>query len=102
MSDEKICRAWQQIADTPEGRLALAALFESVGLYQEIVPETPLQAGISIGQRNIAVRIAGWCGVDPQSFVSDVKAHNSEIDRLFSAGVGGAEVRLDANGRAPI
>jgi predicted component of type VI protein secretion system len=81
-ANEKVANAWRQVWESPEGRLALGELFLSLNLYSEAIPTDPIQAGIVIGERNVAARIARWVGRNPQDFVADAKDDVDLIDRI--------------------
>ena len=70
-ADKEISDAWRTVAGTPAGRLAIAELMMSLNLYSEINATTEMQAGIAIGERNIAARIARWIGRKESEFVSE-------------------------------
>jgi hypothetical protein len=80
--DSRVAEAWRTIAMTEHGRLALAELFLSLNLYSEIPGSDPITAGIAIGERNVAVRIAAWCGRKPETFMADAAEDVDLVDAM--------------------
>lgn len=79
---QKIAKAWQDFYATNEGALAVGELMMALGVYSEINAENSFQAGVAIGQRNVAARIAKYLEMKPQTYVSDVKTSLRELDAL--------------------
>ena len=83
-AQDEVSAAWRHISQTPEGRLAMAELFMSLNLYSEIQATDVMQAGIAIGERNIAARLARWCGRKEEEFVQDVGEDVELLERMMS------------------
>ena len=73
MSEEKIKSAWRTIYDTPHGREAIAWLMAEAGVYDVQAPSNEMHAGIMIGERNIAVKVAAMCGRAPEVVVEETR-----------------------------
>jgi hypothetical protein len=86
LSEARIAAAWRAVYDTPDGRQAIGHLLVELNLYSEIIPQTELQAGILLGQRNVACRIAKWIGRKPERAISDVREDVDIIDRMLMQG----------------
>ena len=81
--DDKISRAWRDVYNTPQGKTAISALLMDMNLYSEIVPASEMQAGILIGERNIAARIARLVGRAPEDFVQDAIEDADLMERML-------------------
>jgi hypothetical protein len=88
MSDDAIAQAWQDIYNSPQGRTAINGLMESLGLYDEIRPMNSMDAGIMIGERNVASRIAVWCKRKPEAFVDDAVEDMDALEKFMKANAG--------------
>lgn len=79
----KVARAWRDVWASPQGRVAIAELMVALNTYSEINPTDPMQAGIAIGERNVACRIARWIGRKPEDFVGDALVDVTEVEQLM-------------------
>lgn len=79
----QIADDWRSIYQTDEGRRAIAELFKAAGVYDQINPSDPIAAGIAIGQRNVAVRIALWIGLKPEEFADVVEEDVNLVDKII-------------------
>jgi hypothetical protein len=82
-ADKEISDAWRTVAGTPAGRLAIAELMMSLNLYSEINATNEMQAGIAIGERNIAARIARWIGRKESEFVQEAVEDVDLLERMM-------------------
>lgn len=82
-ADKEISDAWRTVAGTPAGRLAIAELMMSLNLFSEITPVNEMQAGVAIGERNVAARIARWIGRKESEFVQDAVEDVELLERMM-------------------
>lgn len=81
----RIAADWKAIADTPEGKRALAELFKSCGMYTEVPACDPMQAGLILGERNVCIRIAQWLGARPEEFAERAVDDEDTVVRIMDA-----------------
>jgi hypothetical protein len=81
----QIAADWKAIYSTPEGRRALAQLFKSIGVYDEFpgADGDAFRAGIIVGERNVAARIAKWIGMSAETYVEDEGDQTHIVDRII-------------------
>lgn len=79
----KVAQAWRDVWESPQGRVAISELMVALNTYSEINPTDPMQAGIAIGERNVACRIARWIGRKPEEFVGDALGDVKEVEQLM-------------------
>ena len=86
--DDKLARLWRGLYNTPHGREAISGLLMDLNLYSEMAPANELQAGILIGERNVAARIARMIGRAPDAFVEDAIEDADLLDRMMQTRTG--------------
>ena len=77
-SKAKIAQYWRDFYDSQEGRAAVGAMMARAGVYSTLAVTDPVQAGIAIGERNMAVWLAEIIGFRGEEFVED----RDKIDRV--------------------
>jgi len=85
-AEAKVAQAWREIAMTPQGKVALAELFASLNVYSEVHASDPITAGIAIGERNVAARIARWIGRKPGEYVETAREDMTVLEHLMNDG----------------
>jgi hypothetical protein len=86
--DDKLARLWRDLYQTPLGRQAISGLMMDLNLYSEVIPQNELQAGIALGERNVAARIARMIGRAPDAFVEDAVEDADILDRMITTRTG--------------
>ena len=80
-SKAKVAEYWRDFYNTPEGRAAVGALMARAGVYSAITATDPVQAGIAIGERNMAAWLADLIGFRAEEFV-DERDKTDRVDLL--------------------
>lgn len=70
-SKAKVAQCWRDFYDTPEGRAAIGAFMARAGVYSEIQAADPIQAGIAIGERNMAAWLAEIIGYREEEYATN-------------------------------
>lgn len=83
---DEITKAWRAVYESPEGQKAIAFLLRDLGLYDELAPGNSFHAGIMMGQRNVAARIARLVGRKPEDFVKDAHKDSDLVSNMLRLG----------------
>ena len=84
--EARIARAWRDIYNTPSGREAISGLLMELNLYSETQPSDVFTAGVLVGERNVAARIARYIGRAPADYVEHPRP-GRELTPLILRGV---------------
>lgn len=79
---KQIAQAWRDVWGSPQGRLAVSELLLSLNVYSPIDTDNVLHAGMAIGERNVAARIAKWLDLKPSDYVEHAQDSVAELDEL--------------------
>lgn len=79
----KISGAWKAFYQTPEGRVALAALFKDFGFYDTPQGADPILFARSIGQRDVLVHLSQLINMKTETVIQDDGDMEDVLDRVM-------------------
>jgi len=81
--DVALAQAWKDFHATPEGRMAIAALFAEFHIYSPIVAGDAIGLATMNGERNVALRIARLLALRPEQFSETVTEDMNGLGHLY-------------------
>lgn len=75
--------AWQSFYQTPDGRIAIAALFRDFGFYSTPNEDDTNKLVRSIGQRDVLSRIAELINLKPETAPADELDQSDILDNIM-------------------
>jgi len=83
-AERAIAEAYQIVFDSPLGRVVMADLMQWCNVYNPIAEADPINLGIRIGERNVALRIAQMKGLRPEHFPTEAWATADQINSMMA------------------
>ena len=80
---DRVAQAWKDVYATPSGKIAVDYLMSSCGAFSEAYPQDPVSAGIAIGERNVAAKVARFLSRKPEDFVPTAIETVDFMDRIL-------------------
>jgi hypothetical protein len=81
--EDKIARAWRDVWESPQGRVAISALLLDLNLFSPIEATDPVSVGIAVGQRNVAAKIARLIKMKPEQFPDEAGDAVQVVERFI-------------------
>lgn len=75
--------AWQSFYASPDGRIAIAALFKEFGFYATPVDSDPNILVRSIGQRDVLSRIVSLINLKPETAPADEQDQSDILENIM-------------------
>jgi hypothetical protein len=79
-----IAEAYQMVFSTPQGAVVLADLMQWCNVYNPVSEADPINLGIRIGERNVALRIAQMKGLRPEHFPTEAWATADTLNSIMA------------------